>query len=1123
MSENNTGSREAALAAARQALLRKRIQGVGAATAAPRAIPRRPDPERAPLSFAQQRLWFIDQLSPGNPSYNIPFPVRIHGKLNTAALERALGEVVRRQEALRTVIATDDAGNPVQRILPPPVFHLPVTDVAGDPEEEREAAMLRRVAAEARHPFDLATGPLFRAELFRLADEDHLLTLTFHHVVGDGFSTHLLMREIPALYDAFSRGLPSPLPELRAQYGDFAVWQRNRLQGAAFEKQVAFWTEKLRGAPPLLDLPADHPRPPVHGHRSGTVPLSVSAETTDRLRALAREEGTTLFSVVLAALSAHLGRYAHQEEVVVGVPVDNRGLPELEEIVGVFLNTLPIRTPLGGDPTFRETVARVRTETAAAFAHQDVQFEKLVDELKIERNLSYPPVFQVMFTFNDTGGHPGAPQDAAVPATRFRPLHADPGNVSFDLVLVAGAGPSGVLGGWKYSAELFGEATAARMAREFERLLERVAADPGAPLSTLSVLEGAERDRVLAEWNRTARDYPPSAGLHGLVRRWAERTPEATALVSGQERVTYAELDRRAGRLARLLATRGVGPETRVGICTARDTGMVVAILAVLRAGGAYVPIDPAYPAERIAFLLRDSAVPLLLTSTAVRDALPPFAGQTLLVEGEGGGEGAGAPLPVPDPESAAYLIYTSGSTGAPKGVVVPHRAACNLLHDAVERFGIGPGNRAVHTASLGFDASVLEIFLPLAAGAELHLVDRETVRSGDELASLLREREVDVWVSTPVLLEAVAGEELPAVRVVSSGGDRLGGETARRWSEGRRLLNLYGPTETTVFSAAHECAPGSADAPPLGRPAANTRIYLVDTELRPVVPGVPGEILIGGAGLARGYLGRPELTAERFLPDLFSGEPGARVYRTGDLGRLRPDGELEFRGRVDEQVKVRGFRIEPGEIEAALLALGGIREAAVVARDDAPGGPRLVAYLVPDDPGALPEDPRPALRRRLPEHLVPSVYVPLPELPRTPSGKLDRRALPAPDARLATQREYVAPRTALETVLAGVWAEVLGRERVGIADNFFDLGGHSLLATQVSTRLRTSKIPVPVRMLFQHPTLEELARAIVAAEPRPGQTEKVASLILKVQSLSPDARQQLLRRGAPAAAEVGG
>ncbi len=1114
MSENNAGSREAALAAARQALLQKRIQGAGAAASAPRGIPRRPDRGRAPVSFAQQRLWFLDQFTPGNPSYNIPTPVRIEGPLDAAVLERAIREVVRRQDVLRTTLRADEAGTPVQVIAPEAEFTLAVTGLEDVPEAERGAELQRRMREEAARPFDLAAGPLFRAELLRVAADDHLLLMTLHHVAGDGYSTHLLVREMSALYDAFARGLPSPLPELRAQYGDFAVWQRNRLQGAAFEKEVAYWTEKLRGIPPLLDLPADHARPAFHGHRSGGESLALGAEATDRLRALAREEGATLFNAVLAGLAAHLGRYARQDDVVVGVPVDNRGLPELEEIVGIFLNTLPIRTSLRGDPSFRETLRRVRAETAGALAHQDVQFEKLVDDLKIERSLSYPPVFQVMLTFNESGAPGGAAPERD--GVAFRPMNGDPGTVSFDLVMIAGASPAGIRGGWTYSAELFDPAAMARMAREFERLLERAAADPDRPLSELSVLDDDEREAVLAEWNRTERPYPAEGGLHGLFEAAARRAPDAVALAAGDERLTYAELDRRAGLLAGALRARGVGPEARVAVCTGRDAGMVVAILAVLKAGGAYVPVDAAYPRERIARLLADSGARLLLTDAATRGGLPPFAGEVMLAEdaaSAGGEPWGGAP---PDPESAAYVIYTSGSTGTPKGVVVPHRAACNAIAAAAGLYGVGPGSRAAHTASIGFDASVLELFLPLAAGAELHLVDRDTVRSADELAALLRERGVDVWVATPALLESLGDEPLPALRVVSTGGDRLSGETVRRWSDGRRMLNLYGPTETTVFSTAHAVAPGTAEAPPVGRPIANTRVYVLDGEMRPVVPGIPGELFIGGAGVARGYLGRPALTAERFVPDPFSGEPGARLYRTGDLARLRVDGELEFRGRADAQLKVRGFRIEPGEIEAALMALGGIREAVVVARDDVPGGARLVAYVVPDGTAAGPQDPRQALRELLPEHMVPAAFVPVAAIPRTPNGKTDRAALPAPDAGAAQQRGYVAPRSALETLLASVWAEVLGRERVGIEDDFFDLGGHSLLAMQVSARLEASKIAFPVRMLFQHPTVEQMARALAAAEARPGQTEKVAALVLQVQSLSPEARRQLLE-GKPA------
>jgi amino acid adenylation domain-containing protein len=1113
MPENNAGSREAALAAARQALLQKRIQGVSVAAAAPRGIPRRPDRERAPTSFAQQRLWFIDQLSPGNPSYNIPTPVRIEGPLDAGALERAVGEMVRRQDALRTTLLPDEAGNPVQHVAPAGPFALPATDLEPVPAAEREAELERRLDAEAGLPFDLAAGPLFRARLFRLAPELHVLLLTVHHVVGDGFSNHLMVREVSALYGAFARGLPSPLPELRAQYGDFAVWQRNRLQGAAFEKQVAYWTGELRGAPPLLELPADFARPPLHGHRGGAERLELSAEATDRLRALARAEGATLFNVLLAALAAHLGRYARQDDVVVGIPVDSRGLPELEEIVGIFLNTLPVRTRLDGDPTFREVVRRVRAATAGAMAHQDVQFEKLVDELKVERSLSHTPIFQVMFTFAESQG---GEAPAASEETRFRVAHADTGRVSFDLGLVVGAGPRGVSGRWSYSADLFGPGTAARMARAYESLLERAAADPDRPLRELSLLAGEDRERVLSAWNSTGRARADGAPVHRLFEAQAARTPDAAALEFGGGRVSYADLDRRADALAARLRALGVGPETRVGVCLERGLDVPAAALAVLKAGGAYVPLDPAYPAGRLAYVLADSAAPVLVTSAALRGRLPDFAGRVVLVDGDAEPADVG-PAHSPAPGNLAYVIYTSGSTGTPKGVLVEHRSLANLVEAAVETFGFGPGDVVPALASYAFDIWGFETFPALVAGATVRLVPAERLTEPDELLDELAG--ATVLHAVPALMRQVvdgarARGGLPRLRRAFVGGDAVPAALLadmRSAFPGAESRVLYGPTEATVLATSYAVpGEGAVEGRPIGGPLPAVRVYLCDALGDPVLVGVPGELCIGGAGVARGYLGRPELTAEKFVPDPFSGESGARLYRSGDVARWVDEGVLEFLGRTDAQVKVRGFRIEPGEVEAALLRQPAVREAVVTAREDAPGDRRLVAYLVPaaDATGSV-SDLRAALQAELPEHMVPSAFVVLEKLPLTPNGKVDARALPAPDARTA-QREYVEPRSALERVLAGIWRDVLGVERVGIDDDFFELGGHSLLATQVATRAKVLKTQVPVRLLFQHPTVADLARAVTAAEARPGQTEKVAALIEKVQSLSGEERERL-------------
>nr|AGS49937.1 long-chain-fatty-acid--CoA ligase [uncultured bacterium esnapd24] len=1122
MPENNAGSREAALAAARQALLQKRIQGVTVA-AAPRGIPRRPDRERAPVSFAQQRLWFIDQLAPGNPSYNIPTPVRVQGPLDAAAMERAVGEMVRRQDALRTTLRPDEAGTPVQHVAPPGGFALPVTDLEPVPAAEREAELERRLHAEAARPFDLAAGPLFRATLFRVAPDDHVLLLVVHHVVGDGYSSQLMVREVAALYGAFSRGLPSPLPELRAQYGDFAAWQRNRLQGAAFEKQVAYWTERLRGAPPLLEIPADRVRPPMHGHAGGSEPLEVPAGVADGLRALARAEGATLFNVLLAALAVHLGRYARQDDVVVGIPVDSRGLPELEEIVGIFLNTLPVRTRLDGEPTFREVVRRVRAETAGALAHQDVQFEKLVDELKVERSLSHTPIFQVMFTFHEA--HGGAAGPGEEPETRFRAMHADTGKVSFDLGLVVGAGPAGVAGKWSYSAELFRPETAARMARAFESLLARAAADPDRPVAALSLLDDGERDRVLLEWNDTARPFP-DAPVHRLLEARAAQSPGAAALEWEGGRLTFGELDARADALAARLRARGVGPETRVAVALERGPEMPVAVLAVLKAGGAYVPVDPAYPAGRVALVLADSAAPVLATTAALRERFDAFGGEVLCVD-EGMAPGDAGEVPV-DPGNLAYVVYTSGSTGKPKGVLVEHRGLANLLLAAVETFGFEPGDVVPALASYAFDIWGFEVLAPLLAGSTVRLVPAARVTEPDELLDALAD--ATVLHAVPALMRQIVDAArgrggLPRLRRAFVGGDSV---PAALLVEMREVFSaaetrvLYGPTEATVLATSFPVpAGGPVEGRPIGGPLPNVRVYVCDARGGPVLVGAPGEVLIGGAGVARGYLGRPGLTAEKFVPDPFSGEPGARLYRTGDVARWVDRGTLEFLGRTDAQVKVRGFRIEPGEVEAALLRRPEVREAVVVAREDRPGDRRLVAYFVPspDAAGTL-ADLRAALQAELPEHMVPSSLVVLDAIPTTPNGKVDARALPAPDA-AAERREHVEPRSALERVLAGIWRDVLGVERVGITDSFFDLGGHSLLATQVSTRLKASKIQAPVRMLFQHPTVEEMARALVAAEPRPGQTEKVAALIEKVQGLSAEERERI-RQARPGAGVEG-
>ncbi|MFL5382416.1 MAG: amino acid adenylation domain-containing protein, partial [Longimicrobiaceae bacterium] len=1024
---------------------------------------------RLPLSFAQERLWFIDRLEPGSAVYNLPAAWRLGGALDEAALERALGEIVRRHEALRTTFGEVD-GSPVQVIAPFGGFALAVEDLSALGAADGEAALGRRAGEEARRAFDLSAGPLFRAALVRLSDEEHVLLLTMHHIVSDGWSMGVLFRELSALYQAYREGRESPLPELGVQYADYAAWQREHLQGEVLEGELAYWRERLADAPALLELPTDHPRPAVQTFRGANERVQLPPELLERLQRLGRSEGATLYMVVLSAFQALLSKYSGSEDVVVGSPIAGRGRGEVEGLIGFFVNTLVLRTDVSGDPSFRELLGRVREVTLGAYEHQELPFEKLVAELQPERSLSHSPLFQVGFTLDnaqDTGG--------GLAGLSMQGLGAELGFAKLDLSLGLAAGSDGLRGGLTYSTDLWEAATMRRLVGHFTRLVEQAAADPDARISRVTLLNEAERRQVVEEWNATAAEIPRKC-LHELFAEQAARTPEALAVVSGEDALGYRELDACANRLARRLAGLGAGPEVRVGICLERGPEMVVAMLAVLKAGAAYLPLDPDYPAERLAYMLADSGARVLVTQASLRGLLPAEGVRIVRVDADAAmiaAEPDVAPRAAVAPENAAYVIYTSGSTGRPKGVVVTHANAANLLPRAVRTFGAAPGGAVLQTASMSFDASLLEVFVALLSGAALHVAEREVVLSAERLAALLREREIGVWVSTPALLDSLPEADFPALRTISTGGERCSAETAARWSRGRRLVNMYGPTETTIYTTAHACVPGAAEAPPIGRPVANARVYVLDAWGEPVPAGVPGELYVGGAGVARGYLGRAALTAERFVPDAFGGEAGGRLYRTGDRARWRGDGTLEYLGRLDEQVKVRGFRIELGEIEGTLRRSEGVADCVVVAREEVPGEKRLVAYVVGDvEAGVLREH----LRRELPEYMVPAAFVPLERLPLTPSGKLDRKALPAPDFASAEGR-YVAPRTPVEEVLAEIWAETLRLERVGVAESFFELGGHSLLAARVISRVRlVFGVEVPLRALFEGPTVAELA-----------------------------------------------
>ncbi|WP_158625670.1 non-ribosomal peptide synthetase [Corallococcus carmarthensis] len=1043
-------------------------------------------PTHAPVSFSQERMWFQDRLSPGSAAFNIPVRVRFSGVLDAAVLHASLQALVRRHAPLRTTFVEQD-GRPQQHITPTLDLALPVVDLQSLPAAEREAEASRLITDEARQPFDLEKGPLLRTVLYRLDALEHVLLLKLHHIITDGWSMGVLVRELSALYPALAEGQPSPLSPLPMQYADYAAWQREFLRGEVLDSHLGWWRERL-DPDAVLELPTDRPRPAVLSGRGARINAVLPVALVDALKALARAEGNTLFGVLLAGFQVLLSRYSGQQDVVVGTSVAGRGRAELEGLIGLFTNYLALRTDLSGQPSFRELLGRVRETTLEAYAHQEVPFEKLVDALKPERQLSINPLFQVALTL----------QNAPLPPLRLPGLVLDAQPVDnrtskTDLSLIAMEVPQGMRLTAEYNTDLFDPGSIQRLLAHLRTLLEGAVADPDRRVSELPLMDPAEAMRVQREWAGNTAPFPEDCCLHTLFEAQARRTPGAVAVQFQGQSLTYAQLDARANQLAHALRRRGVGPEARVALSVERSLDVAVGLLGILKAGGAWVPVDPMLPRERLAFMLEDSGATVLVTQAPLLERFPEAHRARALcldVEREDlAGESVLAPASGVGPRNLAYVLYTSGSTGTPKGTAIEHRGVCNLVAHEATAYGIGPGSRVLQFASLSFDLSVEEIFTTLCGGATLVLAPLEDLMPGEPLRKLLRDEALTVISLTPATLAATAPEGLPALRTVISGGEALPPEVVARWAPGRVFLNTYGPTEATVMATLTGCT-ADGRVPSIGRPLANVRAYVLDARGGLVPVGVKGELHLGGVGVARGYAGRPTLTAERFVPDAFSGEAGARLYRTGDVVRWREDGTLEFVGRVDAQVKVRGFRIELGEVEAALAKLPPVRDAVVVAREDGPGGKRLVGYVVLRD-GVTANGPglRAALKDALPEYMVPSAVVVLTALPLTTNGKVDRKALPAPDLAGSDPREYVAPRTPTEQRLAGLWQDLLGVARVGANDHFFDLGGHSLLATQALSRIRqTFAVELPLRRLFESPTLEAVARLIDEALAGKGQ-----------------------------------
>ncbi|MBS4095819.1 MAG: amino acid adenylation domain-containing protein [Sulfuricella sp.] len=1059
-----------------------------------------------PLSFAQQRLWFMDQLEKDSAAYNMPSALRLTGALDRGALERSLSEIVRRHEVLRTSYTLCD-GSPVQHIHAPADLRLSVVDLSHLGAAEQAQTVRRLADAEALRPFSLEAAPLLRGTLLMLAPEEHVLLMTMHHIVSDGWSIGVIGRELSLLYEAFMQGKPSPLPELSIQYADFAAWQNAWLQGEGYQAQLAHWQRRLQGAPTVLELDTDRPRPPVQSYGGATEVVRIDAGMRGQLVALGRESGATLFMTLLAGFAVLLRRYTGHDDLIVGTPIANRNRPEVEALVGFFANTLPLRCDLTGDPDFRTLLRRVQGVTVEAYENQDIPFEKIVEELNVPRDLSRNPLVQVVFVLQNAPMHASGSSTAGLKGLAIEPVPFDTGTVRLDMEVHCWEERGGLKVEFVYNTDLFDAASIARMAANYLTVLESALADPACRVSQMPLLSQAER-RLLAAWNDTARPTTRDRCIHQYVADHAARTPDAVALACDGEYLSYAQLNRRANQLARRLQGMGVGPDVPVAICVERSLEMVVGLLAILKAGGAYVPIDPTYPRERVLFLLGDSSAALLITQAAIfneeavaamhiRSPILFLDQDKALIDAEAADEVA---TPV-TAENLAYIIYTSGSTGTPKGVQIRHRTLINLLEGVHPRLGISAADVWTVFHSYSFDLSVWEIWSPLFSGGKLVVVPYRMTQDAAEFRQMLTSERVTVLNQTPSFMRQLLqlegfGKEAPALalRLVICGGEALPQELAEQLLERQfTVWNFYGPTEATVWTVINPVTQAASPKGivPIGAPIANARVYILDAALQPVPIGVKGELHIGGECLALGYFKRPELTAEKFIPDPFSEQAGARLYKTGDLARWLPSGEIEYLGRADFQVKVRGFRIELGEIESAIAAYPGISENVVVVREDTPGDQRLSAYLV-CDPAISLDELRRHLRERLPFYMVPLAFVALEKLPLTPNGKIDRKHLPLPGeaSLLARAGEASQPRSDTEEKIAAVWREALRLDSIGIHDNFFDAGGYSFLLVKVCNALReVFDRDIKVVDLFQYPTIASFA-AFVANDGASGVTD---------------------------------
>ena len=1046
-----------------------------------RQIPLREDRQSAPLSFAQQRLWFLDQLEPNSPVYNLKKTVKLTGTIQVDALQKALDGIVRRHETLRTTFSSTD-GIPLQIIGEPGHVDLTVIDLTSSSEDDREIRLTNVLRNEAQRPFNLSKDPLLRATLVHLNDQEHVLLLVIHHIASDDWSNGILLHELGTSYRSFITGIPLSLVSLPIQYADFAVWQRQWLQGETLDAQLSYWKKKLAGAPPSIELPTDRPRPPIQTSHGRTQRGILPTHLYEAIKILGQRESTTLFMTLLAAFNVLLFRYTHQKDILIGTPIAGRTRIETEPLIGFFVNTLVLRTDLSGNPTFRELLQRVREVALDAYAHQDLPFEKLVEELQPERSLSQSALFQVMFALQNA---PRPPWE--LPGLTIAQLEVESNTARFDLTLTVIEKAKELHMRFGYNTDLFDDTTITRMQNHFQTLLEGIVADPDQRVSELPILTQAERNQLLIEWNETTAEYPHDRCVHQLFEAQVKLSPDEVAIIFRGEKLTFRELNRRSNQLAHHLRSLGVGPEVLVGICMDRSIDMMVGLLGILKAGGAYVPLDPAFPRERLMSMLEDSQPAVVLTHANLANSLGSVRARILHVDSdweEIAKHRDDNPHSTMTQDNLAYVIYTSGSTGRPKGVEILHRSVVNFLTSIGEQPGLTPQDVLLAVTSLSFDIAVLELFLPIVQGARVIIASREEASSGEELLILLQQYQVTAMQATPAtwrLLLAAGWQDGSQMKILC-GGEKLRQELAEKLlASNNTLWNLYGPTETTIWSTFHQVK--STHRPiSIGRPIANTKIYILDRDMNPVPIGVPGDLYIGGVGLARGYRNSPQLTADRFISNPFGEKAESRIYKTGDLARYQMDGNIQYLARTDHQVKIRGFRVELGEIESVLGQHQAISENVIIEREDTPGDNRLVAYLVCRK-RASPSisELRNFLLKKLPEYMVPSSFTFLDALPLTPNGKVDRAALPAPEGvRPDLDKEFVVPRTSSEEVVAGIWKEILKLDEVSIHDNFFELGGHSLMATRVISRIRDSfNVELSLRSFFEEPTIAELVQMI--------------------------------------------